>query len=93
MKVSKRNEEPIIEGSLPGKIVPHDSRWYLDDGHIVISLVKSVESVKWWPSVVVGEPEIDVELIEASKYLDDSLIKRIKREKAEKAAAEAANDA
>lgn len=39
----------------------------------------------WWKSVIVGDPEIDTELIEASKYLDESLIKKIKENKAQKA--------
>jgi hypothetical protein len=32
----------------------------------------------WWPSVIVGDKEIDVDLIEGSKYLDDSLLRKVK---------------
>ena len=45
----------------------------------------SDEKKQWWKSVVEGEPEIDTELIEASKYLDESLIKKIKENKMQKA--------
>jgi hypothetical protein len=43
------------------------------------------EKKQWWKSVIVGDPEIDTELIEASKYLDESLIKKIKENKQQKA--------
>ena len=44
----------------------------------------------WWPSLIVGDDEIDVDLIEGSKYLDDSLLKKVKAAKAQKKAEEAA---
>jgi hypothetical protein len=32
----------------------------------------------WWSCVIVGDPGIDVKDIEGAKYLDDSLLKKIK---------------
>jgi hypothetical protein len=43
------------------------------------------EKKQWWKSVVEGDPEIDTELIEASKFLDESLLKKIKENKQQKA--------
>ena len=48
-----------------------------DTQRIVLELYKPKESV-WWPSLIVGDAEIDVDLIEGSKYLDDSLLKKVK---------------
>jgi hypothetical protein len=43
---------------------------------VEISLQKKAEG--WWKSVVEGDAEIDLDLIEGSKYLDDSLLRKIK---------------
>ena len=59
-----------------------ESQWFLesDTQRIVLELYKPKESV-WWPSLIVGDAEIDVDLIEGSKYLDDSLLKKVKAAK------------
>jgi hypothetical protein len=46
-----------------------------------ITLSKSAaskETSKWWKVGVIGDPEIDVQKIEGSQYLDRSLIERLK---------------
>jgi hypothetical protein len=47
-----------------------------------ITLVKHIpQEVEYWPSLLVGGREIDVDLIEGSKYLDRSLLKKVKASK------------
>jgi hypothetical protein len=47
-----------------------------------ITLVKHIpQEVEYWPSLLVGGKEIDVDLIEGSKYLDRSLLKKVKESK------------
>jgi len=38
----------------------------------------------WWESFLNGQPKIDVDLIEGSKYLDVSLLRKVKAEKQRK---------
>jgi len=39
---------------------------------------------QWWKSLLIGDAEIDTDLIEGSKYLDDSLLKKVKEAKQKK---------
>ena len=59
-----------------------------DTQRLVLELYKTKDA--WWASLIVGDKEIDIDLIEGSKYLDDSLLKKVKAAKAQKAAQEAA---
>lgn len=49
-----------------------------DNGVVELTLQKAESSAIWWKGVIQGDPEIDVKKIEGSKYLDDSLLKKIK---------------
>lgn len=80
-----------MQGQLRYKINLDESTWGLDtdDNKLEMTLVKHIpQEVEYWPSLLVGGREIDVDLIEGSKYLDRSLLKKVKANK--KAAAEAA---
>lgn len=53
----------------------------MDEGKSVeLTLVKEqpTSGDGWWKSLVEGDPEIDLDLIEGSKYLDDSLLRKLK---------------
>ena len=78
----KGQPEPVVNGKFPHPIRLDESQWFLesDTQRIVLELYKPKESV-WWPSLIVGDAEIDVDLIEGSKYLDDSLLKKVKAAK------------
>lgn len=70
-----------------------ESTWGLDtdDHKLEITLVKHIpQEVEYWPSLLEGGREIDVDLIEGSKYLDRSLLKKVKASKAAQKQAEAA---
>eukprot|EP01111_Echinosteliopsis_oligospora_P005376 TRINITY_DN1866_c0_g1_i1.p1 TRINITY_DN1866_c0_g1~~TRINITY_DN1866_c0_g1_i1.p1 ORF type:complete len:183 (-),score=50.64 TRINITY_DN1866_c0_g1_i1:82-588(-) len=87
----KGSTEPLIDGELCKTIKTDESTWCLDNGNMEITLRKvetTDEKKKWWKCVVLGDPEIDVELIEASKYLDESLLRQIKEKKANQKLAE-----
>mmetsp|Transcript_109955 Transcript_109955/g.154194 ORF Transcript_109955/g.154194 Transcript_109955/m.154194 type:complete len:171 (+) Transcript_109955:33-545(+) len=89
--------EPWIDGALKYRINLDESMWGLDtdDHKLEITLVKHIpQPVEYWPSLVDGGNEIDVDLIEGSKYLDRSLLKKVKANKlAQQQAAATGGDA
>lgn len=61
--------------------------FHIDGDNMEIILQKiplDDEKKQWWKSVIKGHEEIDTELIEASKFLDESLLKKIKENKQQK---------
>jgi len=58
-----RGQPSILEGKLHDKVKVDDCMWQLQDSHkLVVTLQKLiVDSAgrKWWPRLLVGEPEID----------------------------------
>jgi hypothetical protein len=84
-----RGQEPIIAGRLNKPIKVADSTWTKDGATVEITLSKEVKKEEDWWSCVVEEDKdkeggsIDAELIEASKYLDDSLLQKVKAKKLE----------
>jgi len=83
LKLGKKGEPFLIDGPLYQEILPDESTWTFSDGVVEIHLSKATSSADWWKCVIVGDPEIDVRDIEGSKYLDDSLLKKIKEKKEE----------
>uniref|UniRef100_A0A6B2LPJ5 CS domain-containing protein n=1 Tax=Arcella intermedia TaxID=1963864 RepID=A0A6B2LPJ5_9EUKA len=83
----------LVEGALPHDILPDGSTWTIESetGSLDVLFQKPphTENPVWWKHIAVGEPVIDVEAIEASKYLDDSILRKIKESKKEKAKMEA----
>ena len=87
LKAGLKGEPPVIDGQLRYKCNLDESTWGLDtdDNKLEITLVKHVpQEVEYWPSLLVGGKEIDVDLIEGSKYLDRSLLKKVKASKQQK---------
>jgi hypothetical protein len=79
------------QGDLPERVRPDESSWIIGDNNSVeIMLQKMKEG--WWSSLVVGDKEIDLDLIEGSKYLDDSLLKKVKEAKLQRQAQETAGE-
>jgi hypothetical protein len=89
--VMKENKAVILEGKFPTRITMDDSTWYWDGDSDALeasfakdfSVIPDAEE-PWWPSLLVGQPEIDVEFIKASKHLDISLLRKVKAAKLEK---------
>ena len=84
LRAGIKGQPPAVEGQLRYKCSLDDSTWGLDtdDNKLEITLVKHVpQEVEYWPSLLVGGKEIDVDLIEGSKYLDRSLLKKVKASK------------
>lgn len=48
-----------------------------DNGNVEITLDKPSSGPTWWACAIKGHPKIDVERIEASKHLDDSLLQKL----------------
>jgi CS domain len=91
LKVAMRDgSKSYIDGQTCGPISVDASTWCKDGTEIELTLTKGPGSEKWWKAVVEGATEVDVQGIEGSQYVDDSLQKRIYEEKQRKAAEEAA---
>eukprot|EP00211_Chloroparvula_japonica_P009253 CAMPEP_0119132642 /NCGR_PEP_ID=MMETSP1310-20130426/11982_1 /TAXON_ID=464262 /ORGANISM="Genus nov. species nov., Strain RCC2339" /LENGTH=157 /DNA_ID=CAMNT_0007123285 /DNA_START=58 /DNA_END=531 /DNA_ORIENTATION=+ len=79
----KGEDKPLIDGKFPHPINVGDSQWYFetDTQKLCLELFKARGASQWWQSLVLGDEEIDVDLIEGSKYLDDSLLRKVKEAK------------
>lgn|SRR3989338_7976196 len=74
-------DKVVVDGKLGGRIDTEQSVWSLCDGILEIELAKAKTSQTWWKCFIEGGEEIDMELVEGSKYLDDSLLQKIKDRK------------
>jgi len=78
----------VAQGPLFAQVNKSLSTWWIDGETVEFLLHKVLKGN--WKSVIPGHPEVDLDLLEGSKYLDDSLLKRIQAEKARKKAEDAA---
>jgi hypothetical protein len=61
--VGLKGQPPILEGELPFDVKPDDSMWNLADGQLLeLSLAKQ-DGMRWWPHVLWGEPEINIQKV------------------------------
>ena len=81
LSVTIQGQAVLDKKALGGRIDADQSVWSLCDGIMEIELAKAKTSQTWWKCFVEGGEEIDMELIEGSKYLDDSLLQKIKDRK------------
>ena len=58
-----RGQAPIIDGAFHARVRADDCLWQLQDGHrLIITLQKLViEKHEWWPRLMQGEPEINID--------------------------------
>ena len=83
--------KPLLEGDLSKSISVDDSTWTKDGDELEITLAKGESSKgdeegKWWASAIKGHKEVDVKAIESTRFLDESLLKRIWEQKHPEAA-------
>lgn len=71
IKAGLKNAEPILQGELFNEVKPAECSWTIDKGTVTITLFK-INTMEWWPKVVLSEPEIDTKKInpESSKLSD-----------------------
>lgn len=71
LKAGLKGLDPILDGELFNEIKPDECSWTIDKGIVSITLFK-INSMEWWPRVVLNEPEIDTKKInpESSKLSD-----------------------
>eukprot|EP01128_Nolandella_sp_AFSM9_P009439 TRINITY_DN603_c0_g1_i1.p1 TRINITY_DN603_c0_g1~~TRINITY_DN603_c0_g1_i1.p1 ORF type:complete len:201 (+),score=55.31 TRINITY_DN603_c0_g1_i1:88-603(+) len=85
IKFGKKGQELLIDGPLYQQIILDESTWVIQEGTVEITLKKSPSKVKegqiWWPHIVPGGPETNVKDIEAQKFLDDSILEKIYKQK------------
>jgi len=77
LKMGLKGKPLIIDGAFFQKVNIDESTWIIEAGNVEITLTKGATSSKWWKSAIVGDPEIDVERLEGSQYVDDSLLRKL----------------
>ncbi|CAD2218237.1 NUDC-like protein [Angomonas deanei] len=56
--------DPVLNGKLFKPIKSSESTWYLDNGNLIVILVKgNLKYEEWWPHVVEGERQIDMKTL------------------------------
>jgi hypothetical protein len=94
LSLSLTRAHAVAQGKLFNRINTDDSTWTWDKDTEVLEFTLQKDMTvhdaenSWWASLVQGHEKIDVDLIEGSKYLDVSLLRRIKAEKELKKKAE-----
>jgi len=63
LKISLKNQEPIVNAKLSHTIIMDDSFWTIEDGNLSIILQKS-NQMEWWDCVCVGDPKINTKKVE-----------------------------
>jgi len=90
LKLNLKGQPTIINGQLHRNISVDDSTWTLDNNTVEITMLKGAHTgLPWWSCAIVGDPEVDVQKIEGSQYVDSALLDRLEREAKEKEEEEA----
>lgn len=81
--------ELFVGGELEHAINVDESTWTRDGNIVEIVLAKGMETKGdgegcWWGCVIKGDHVIDVKRMESTKYLDDSLLKKLAEKDEEK---------
>ncbi|KAK7282575.1 hypothetical protein RIF29_11472 [Crotalaria pallida] len=64
LKVGLKGQPPIIEGDLFKPVKPDDCYWTIEDHKSISILLTKQDQMKWWKSLVKGDPEIDTQKAE-----------------------------
>ncbi len=89
LEMAVKGQDPIISGTFPGTIKVAESTWTKEGDIVEITLAKeSKKEEDWWDCLIEEDKSkeggsIDASLIEASKYLDESLLRKVKEKKEE----------
>eukprot|EP01092_Planopodium_desertum_P009015 TRINITY_DN3840_c1_g1_i1.p1 TRINITY_DN3840_c1_g1~~TRINITY_DN3840_c1_g1_i1.p1 ORF type:complete len:179 (-),score=33.60 TRINITY_DN3840_c1_g1_i1:604-1086(-) len=92
ISIGLKGEKPKVEGELHAK-VRSDWNWTIQEKNKIELVMEKLEKGEkaWWACFLKGDPIIDVEHIEKSKYFDEGMLEKIweakKKKKAEDAAA------
>lgn len=72
MKIGMKGKEPIMNGALWAKIKHEDSFWTIEDGNTVVIHLYKLNNMEWWKTVMVGDPDIDLQKVQPeNSKLDD----------------------
>mmetsp|Transcript_12545 Transcript_12545/g.17379 ORF Transcript_12545/g.17379 Transcript_12545/m.17379 type:complete len:156 (-) Transcript_12545:1474-1941(-) len=83
LKFGFKGKPLIIDGELYQPVATDESAWTIDGTNLEITLTKGTTSEKWWKCAIVGDPQIDVQKIEGSKYIHESLLEKLKAQEEE----------
>lgn len=72
LKVGFKGKPPILDGSLFNKVKTEDNMWTIEDGNTVVLSLTKQNNMEWWKTVMVGDPEIDLQkVVPENSKLDD----------------------
>lgn len=69
----KGQPSPLLSGPLPQRIKADDCYWTLEGGGLVLYVTKE-DGMEWWPSVVEGEPGIDITKVRGLGMLTKGIV-------------------
>lgn len=69
IKAKKEPRTTFVEGTLVEKVRADDSTWSVEGGVVIVTLDKSKQT--FWKSVFVGDEEIDTELVDNRRHIDE----------------------
>ncbi|EMR08210.1 hypothetical protein PNEG_03379 [Pneumocystis murina B123] len=64
LKVSLKQQEPLIQGDFPKEIKLEESTWTLENQRAIIIHLEKINKMEWWSSVIQGHPSIDTSKIQ-----------------------------
>lgn len=72
LKAGLKNAPAFLDGLLYAPVVVDECLWNISDGSLIEITLQKADTMQWWKSVVVGEPEIDTQQVEpeSSKLSD-----------------------
>ncbi|KAK7195972.1 Nudc/CS domain containing protein [Novymonas esmeraldas] len=72
LAVGMKGQTPLVAGDLYGKVRAEECMWTIEDGNTVVVTLYKANSMEWWKTIFLGDPEIDLQKVmpENSK-LDD----------------------
>ncbi|QSL67007.1 hypothetical protein MERGE_001394 [Pneumocystis wakefieldiae] len=64
LKVTLKQQEPLIDGDLLKEIKLEESTWTLENQSAIIIHLEKINKMEWWSSVIDGHPSIDTSKIQ-----------------------------
>lgn len=72
LTVGLKGKTPVVDGPFFNKVKTEDNMWTIEDGNTVVLSLTKQNTMEWWKTVIVGDPEIDLQkVVPENSKLDD----------------------